>query len=102
MTDDVKGGFYRRQVLKGFAGAATLTLASQAAFAQAAAKELPELTKLVADGKLPPLAERLPANPLVLQTVESTGRYGGSIRRGLRGSADHNGILRMVGHQARR
>ena len=99
MTDDVKGGFDRRQVLKGFAGAATLTLASQAAFAQAAAKESPELTKLVADGKLPPLAERLPANPLVLQTVESTGRYGGSIRRGLRGSADHNGILRMVGHQ---
>ena len=31
--------------------------------------------------------------------VEKVGTYGGSLRRGLRGSADHNGILRMVGNQ---
>jgi peptide/nickel transport system substrate-binding protein len=31
--------------------------------------------------------------------VEKVGRYGGSLRRGLRGSSDHNGILRMVGNQ---
>ena len=62
-------------------------------------KESPELAKLVADGKLPPLAERLPANPLVVRRSRRSARYGGTLRRGLRGSADHNGILRMVGNQ---
>lgn len=90
-------GASRRQVLKGFAGAAALAGIGTSAFAQAA-KEASALAKLVADGKLPALAQRLPATPLVIQ-AEKLGVYGGSLRRGLRGSADHNGILRMVGNQ---
>ena len=62
------------------------------------AKEAPALAKLVADGKLLPLAERISVSPMVV-AVEKVGRYGGSLRRGLRGSSDHNGILRMVGNQ---
>ncbi|MFO1149984.1 MAG: ABC transporter substrate-binding protein [Alsobacter sp.] len=97
--DDTKtpGRFDRRDVLKGLAGAAALTALPARALAQAA-KESPALTKLATDGKLPPLAERLPAAPLVIE-VEKVGVYGGAIRRGLRGSADHNGILRLVGNQ---
>ncbi|MBL8698213.1 MAG: ABC transporter substrate-binding protein, partial [Alphaproteobacteria bacterium] len=87
----------RRAVLKGAAGAATLVAVAGRAQAQAA-KEAPDLVKLAADGKLPKLADRLPADPLVIK-VDKVGRYGGSLRRGLRGSADHNGILRMVGNQ---
>ena len=87
----------RRKVLKGFAGAAALAGIGGAALAQQS-KEAPALAKMVSDGKLPPLAQRLPSTPLVVQ-AEKVGVYGGTLRRGLRGSADHNGILRMVGNQ---
>jgi peptide/nickel transport system substrate-binding protein len=90
-------GAARRDVLKGFAGAAALAAFPGAAFAQAA-KEAPALAELATGGKVPKLSERLPASPLVVQ-VEKVGKYGGTLRRGLRGSADHNGILRMVGNQ---
>ncbi len=88
----------RRRVLAGMAGAAALSLTGGAALAQAAAKEAPDLARLAGEGKLPKLADRLPASPLVIN-VEKVGKYGGSLRRGLRGSADHNGILRLVGNQ---
>ena len=89
----------RRQIMAGAGGMAATSLVPWSASAQAAAKEAPEFVQMVADKKLPPLAERLPKIPLVVQPVERVGRYGGQIRRGLRGSADHNGILRMVGNQ---
>ena len=41
--------------------------------------EAPELTDLVAKGELPPLAERLPTNPLVVQPEETVGKYGGTL-----------------------
>lgn len=103
MSKDSQKGTHRRQgldrrdMLKGLAGATALSALPPAAFAQAA-KEAPALAKLAAEGKLPPLAERISANPMVIK-VEKVGRYGGSLRRGLRGSSDHNGILRMVGNQ---
>ena len=89
----------RRQMLQGFAGAATLASlgASRTALAQAS-KEAPALAKLVGEGKLPALAQRVSANPMVIR-ADQVGSYGGSLRRGLRGSADHNGILRLVGNQ---
>ena len=90
-------GALRRDVLKGFASAAAITAFSGTAFAQQA-KEAPALAELATGKKIPPLSERIPSNPLVVQ-VEKVGKYGGSLRRGLRGSADHNGILRMVGNQ---
>ena len=93
-----RAGFDRRDVLKGFAGAAAVASLSAQGFRPDRTKEAPALAKLAADGKLPPLAERIPANPLVI-AVEKVGSYGGSLRRGLRGSSDHNGILRMVGNQ---
>ena len=44
------------------------------------AKEAPMLTRLVRAGKLPPLAQRLPANSLVVKPFEEPGLYGGTWR----------------------
>lgn len=47
----------------------------------AAFAESPMLTEMVNAGTIPPLAERLPEEPLVVQPVE-IGQYGGTIRVG--------------------
>lgn len=41
-------------------------------------KEAPQLTKMVKEGKLPPVAERLPENPLVIVPPDQNGPYGGT------------------------
>ena len=41
-------------------------------------QEAPELAALVAKGELPPVEERLPEQPFVLQPLESVGTYGGT------------------------
>jgi peptide/nickel transport system substrate-binding protein len=42
-------------------------------------KEAPELADQVKAGKLPPVDQRLPENPLVTKPVESVGKYGGTL-----------------------
>ena len=42
--------------------------------------EAPMLASMVAAGDLPPLAERLPSNPLVVEPVDEVGQYGGVLR----------------------
>ena len=97
MRDEILSrGVTRRAVLGGMAGVAALSLAGRAA---AAGGEAPALAQLAKEGKLPPLAERLPKKPMIVTPYEKVGTYGGTLRRGLRGSSDHNGILRMVGNQ---
>ena len=51
--------------------------------------ESPFSAALVAEGKLPPVAERLPPEPMVLQ-VEQIGQYGGEVRRSHLGPQDAN------------
>lgn len=51
-------------------------------------KEAPMLAELVRQGKLPPVEQRIPAEPLVLQPLQSIGRYGGTWRRGFIGPSD--------------
>ncbi|AGB41668.1 ABC-type dipeptide transport system, periplasmic component [Halobacteroides halobius DSM 5150] len=41
--------------------------------------QAPELKKLVEAGKLPPLEERLPENPMVVKPENEIGKYGGTI-----------------------
>jgi len=36
------------------------------------------LAELVKAGKLPPVSERLPSEPLVIQPLRSVGKYGGA------------------------
>ena len=44
--------------------------------------EAPMLAAMVEAGDLPPVEERLPANPVVLEPFEEIGTYGGTLRRG--------------------
>ena len=77
---------------------ASLIALSAPALAQAY-KEAPSLAAAAKEGKLPPVAQRVGDEPEVVKPLESVGKYGGQIRFGLRGSSDHNHILRMVGAQ---
>ena len=49
-------------------------------------KQAPMLDALVEDGTLPPVEERVPLEPLVVQPVEGIGTYGGVLKRGFTGS----------------
>ena len=59
-------------------------------------KEAPTLAEQVKAGKLPPVEQRLPADPLVVPVVERTGQYGGVWRRAFLGPADYNNYVRVV------
>ena len=48
---------------------------------------------------LPLVAERLPDQPEVIKQLQEVGSYGGTMRRFLSGSNDHNSILRFGGRQ---
>src|SRR4051812_9420071 len=78
-------GLNRRDVLTGAAGFAMAVGLPALAQAQAAPKEAPEVAALVAQNRLPPLEQRVGSAPLVVTPNEPNGRYGGTLRRGLRG-----------------
>ena len=54
----------------------------------AAFQEAPQLAELVKAGKLPPVASRVPSEPMVIKPVESVGKYGGTWRRAFIGPSD--------------
>jgi peptide/nickel transport system substrate-binding protein len=54
------------------------------------------LAEQVKAGKLPSVDERLPDNPLVVQPIESVGKYGGTWYRGWRGIKDFHCYGRIV------
>lgn len=76
------------------ANAATATPAAQAA-APAKFKESPLLADMVKAGKLPPVEQRLPANPRVIKPRESAGVYGGVWHRQYRGLSDRVGPTKL-------
>src|SRR5256712_4883402 len=51
-------------------------------------KEAPQLAEQVKAGKLPPVAERMGQDPLVIKPLQSIGKYGGTWRGGFTGPAD--------------
>jgi peptide/nickel transport system substrate-binding protein len=61
-------------------------------------QESPLLTEQVNAGALPPVAERLPPAPLVVDNVESVGKYGGTWRTALIGGSDTPWLGRTVGY----
>ena len=62
-------------------------------------KEAPSLAEMVAAGTLPPLEERLPLEPMVIEPEESIGTYGGTWRAGLRGGSDNAWIYRTIAYE---
>src|SRR5256885_14117385 len=51
-------------------------------------KEAPQLAEQVKAGKLPPVAERIGQDPLVIKPLHDIGKYGGTWRGGFTGPAD--------------
>ena len=75
-----------------------IVLTSCAACACAAGarySEAPELAKLVKEGKLPPVEQRLPEHPLVVKCYEEVGTYGGTWRRLMKGTSDIHAFNRV-------
>ncbi|MGD9803231.1 MAG: ABC transporter substrate-binding protein, partial [Hyphomicrobiaceae bacterium] len=66
----------------------TVEIITDSAKMPKAFQEAPQLAEQVKAGKLPPVAERLPSEPMVLQPLRSVGKYGGIWRRGFLGPGD--------------
>jgi peptide/nickel transport system substrate-binding protein len=58
--------------------------------------EAPMLTALVESGELPPVEERLPVNPAVVEPIDSIGVYGGTWHRAWRGVNDFHAFGRII------
>jgi peptide/nickel transport system substrate-binding protein len=87
----------RRHMLALMGSAAALT--AFPASANTPKAEAPALAAMVKDGKLPPLAERMPKDPIVIKPIERVGRYGGSFNGVLTGSGDRVLLDRVVGYE---
>ncbi|HET6237034.1 MAG TPA: ABC transporter substrate-binding protein [Acetobacteraceae bacterium] len=74
----------------------TLTQLEPAAAQGGKYHEAPALAEQVKTGKLPPVEQRLPEEPLVVPVVEKIGEYGGLWRRAFLGPADANNYVRVV------
>lgn len=59
----------------------------------------PMLVRQVEQGTLPPLADRLPENPLIVEPVERIGDYGGTWRSALLGGNDDPWIRRSLAYE---
>ena len=59
---------------------------AEEAMSEVSPNQAPQWQEMVAAGELPPLEERLPANPKVLEPLNSIGEYGGTMRHPLLGS----------------
>jgi peptide/nickel transport system substrate-binding protein len=81
------------------ASGAAILLPAIPAFAQAAPKEAPALAEAVASGALPPVNERLPRNPMVVEPYQSVGQYGGDLRTALVGGGSLNMMHRYQGYE---
>lgn len=60
--------------------------------------EAPTLAERVANGELPPVSERLPVSPKVVEPVERPGTYGGTWRAALVGGQDNAWLSRTLGY----
>ena len=74
-------------------GVLGLCIGAVASFPALAFEEAPVLKEMVAAGKLPPVDQRLPSNPMVLEVVEKVGEYGGTMRRAILGGGDDYELL---------
>lgn len=61
--------------------------------------EAPMLAEMVEAGELPPLEERLPTNPAVVEPVESLGQYGGTWTSALVGGQDNAWLVRTIAYE---
>lgn len=96
-----KEGLSRRRFLQMMASGTAAAIAASAtplaSFAQDEMMytEAPMLADLVASGDLPPINERIPANPRVVTPLDEIGQYGGTLRRAFKGISDRWGPTKL-------
>ncbi|MEZ4637805.1 MAG: ABC transporter substrate-binding protein [Caldilineaceae bacterium] len=73
--------------------AAPAESAAEAPAGDMSAMEAPMLASMVESGDLPPLEERLPVNPVVVEPLNELGVYGGVWDQAVTGQADANGAI---------
>jgi peptide/nickel transport system substrate-binding protein len=61
--------------------------------------EAPMLAERVEAGELPPVAERLPNDPIVISTAESIGQYGGTWNTAITGASDGPWLYRTINYE---
>jgi peptide/nickel transport system substrate-binding protein len=61
-------------------------------------QEAPMLADMVEAGELPPVEERLPAEPMVVQPADRIGKYGGTWRTALVGGQDTAWLRRTISY----
>ncbi len=97
------GGRSSYRWLRSFLLAGVFALGSSALAASATQAadyhQAPMLDAAVQAGTLPPVEQRLPENPRVLEPVESVGKYGGTWRSGMVGGSDRNWLFRIAGYE---
>jgi len=81
-------GMPRRTLLVGAAALPALLGAPRVAQPQSF-REAPLLAEAVRAGRLPPVEQRMPREPLVVTPLEEVGRHGGAWRMALRGGSDN-------------
>lgn len=59
-------------------------------------RQAPMLDEAVRAGRLPPVEERLPPQPMVVTPAHEIGRYGGTWHRMMRGSSDFHAYLSLI------
>jgi len=79
--------------------ALAIATVSVAAAQPSSYQEAPEFASMVESGELPPVEERLPEQPRVIEPVERIGTYGGTWRMGLVGGADTPWLIRTLGYE---
>ena len=61
--------------------------------------QAPMLDAMVESGDLPPVEERLPANPYVEDMIDSVGTYGGTLRTTILANGDHYNLTRTTANE---
>ncbi|WP_298294297.1 ABC transporter substrate-binding protein [uncultured Litoreibacter sp.] len=74
-----------------------MALTATVALPAFAFEEAPMLAEKVAANELPAVDDRLPSTPMVMETLDSIGEYGGTLRRAILGGGDQHNILRQIG-----
>lgn len=61
--------------------------------------QAPMFDARVASGELPPVEDRLPANPYVETMVDGVGQYGGTLRTTILANGDHYNLTRTIANE---
>ncbi len=89
--------FSARRMIRGAATSFAIALMTSVAMTGSALafQEAPMLADMVAKGELPPVDERLPVKPSVVQAL-SVGEYGGTWHRAFKGPGDRWGPTKLM------